>query len=313
MKKLVLIFVLGLFFTSCFEEDFLPNDGSTDTSTETFPEDGEWDDWDSEDSGATEGSLSLYAVDGDEINLINDYEVEASLEGFQDDKPRHYKIWEHVTRLIPVEYRSKISQFEVFHGGGELSGYASPLDENDLSKWKFAMAIDLEGDLDVLDFQNYYTYVTLHEFGHVLTLNNTQVDVKDEWDCNTYFTGEGCSKEHSYINAIFELGWEDIIDFHDFDYPEDTYDEYSERFLSEYAATNPGEDVAEVFSYFIMTPDNSQAHSIAEEKIKLFYEYEELVRLRNDIRNRVGPPGLTMPNKSMMVQRVGCKHHSKRK
>jgi len=313
----MLIFVLGIFFTACQKEDFVPQDDFADqTSDDAWNDEDVYDDGDGQDhdhsADGEEGALSNYSVSGDNISLIKDYEVAESLKSFQNDKERHHKIWEHIRRLIPIENRDKIAEFEVFHGGGSLSGYVAPLDHQDLSRWKFAMAIDMEGDLDDVQFQNYYTYVALHEFGHIVTINDTQIDLKDESDCTNYFTGEGCSTKNSYINRIFELGWADIIDQHNPEFPETTYEKYQDRFHTDYAATNPGEDVAEVFTHFVMTNEIPPGTTIAEQKVRLLFEYPELVSLRKKIRENVRPISARAPMPSLKGKIRVCGHGKKK-
>ena len=56
--------------------------------------------------------------------------------------------------------------------------------------------------------------------------------------------------------------------------------------MTDYAATNPGEDIAESFTSFVMEP-KPDGDTIAEEKVLFFYEYPELVQLRAEIVGRV--------------------------
>jgi hypothetical protein len=57
---------------------------------------------------------------------------------------------------------------------------------------------------------------------------------------------------------------------------------YGERFISDYAVTNPEEDIAETFTFFVLSP-RPNGDTIAEEKILFFYRYTELQRLRDEI------------------------------
>ena len=279
MKKFFLLLFIALQITGCYYED----DFEIDNFEEDYPEE-EWNEEEySEDS--EESSLTLYSVNGDEIHKIKDYPVSANLESYQQNYAKHFEMWDFVTRLIPLSARGKIGEFEVFHGGGEFLGYVAPIDDSDLSSWRFALAIDAVEDLTTIDFTRLFTYVTIHEYGHVLTLNDEQIDVNgSEFSCPNYFTGEGCSRAHSYINRLVEIGWLDIIDQHDEDNPDPTYNNYRDRFVSDYAATNPGEDIAEVFSFFITRENPPSGNSIADQKVKMMYDYPELVQLREQIR-----------------------------
>lgn len=277
MKKYAFLLLLATQVVACQYEDdtqFFDDDGNEITEETT----------NQADDDAEEGSLTLYRINGNSISKVKDYPVAASLLTYQQDAGRHQEMWDFVTRLLPDNSRGKLVEFEVFHGGGELLGYVAPVDANDLSRWRFALAIDAAGDLSGIDFEALFTFVTLHEYGHVLTLNNEQIDATvDFTNCNHYHTGEGCAQPNAYINRLVELGWTDIINEHDEDNPDATYDNHRDRFVSRYAATNPGEDIAEVFSFFI-TGDRPAGNQLSDRKIKLLYEFPELVNLRDQVR-----------------------------
>lgn len=104
----------------------------------------------------------------------------------------------------------------------------------------------------------------------------------------TIFPGEGCAKEGSYINALYQNYWKDIHDeFLDTGDDESKkqafYEKYQDRFVTQYASTNPGEDIAECFTHFVIF-DKPTGDTYANKKVQLFYNYPELVELRNYIR-----------------------------
>lgn len=319
--NLVALLAVLVFFTACKKEEFDFDNKYEDT--EWVDEAGAFDDgFDQsndtdfgDDTGETsgDGTLTTYKIDGDNITKIKDYTVSNNLLSFQQDKQKHQEMFSYYTRLIPAKYRTKITEFVVFHGGGELGGYVAPIDENDLSQWKMGLAIDLSGDLNNIDVQEEFAYVTIHEFGHVLTLSDEQVAVGDDGNCTTFHTGEGCSFRESYINELYKLGWKDIYpEFQNIETQEESeafYTKYQDRFVTDYAATNPGEDVAEVFAVFVTQDEQPTGASIADQKVRLMYNYPELVDLRNSIRKdpvlRAMQPG--------SWKKIGCKHkHGKK-
>lgn len=307
MKQYRLVFLaFMLLFTACKKDQF----------AEDFPEEDQWEDTGDE-TEDEEGALTLYRVNEDQIDRIKDYPVSQELKPFQQDYAKHFKMWEFVTRLIPLAERDKITEFEVFHGNGDLLGYVLPIDDNDLGRWRFALAIDAAEELEVINFKDLFTYVTIHEYGHVLSLNDEQVSISSERNCNNYFTGEGCSKQDSYINRLFELGWKDIHKELTEDNADVIYEKYRDRFVTDYAATNPGEDFAEVFSFFVTQEKAPKGPSLADQKIRLLYEFPELVSLREEIRGN----GITLSlragswqenplyKKFRLNHRKSCKHH----
>ncbi len=310
-KQLWILVVFAFLISACQKEDDFFNDID---DGQAWVDDGQGGQ-DGQNANGEEGSLTLYRVTEDDISKIKDFPVGNDLKPYQQDYAKHFQMWEFFTRMLPLEERDKITEFEVFHGGGQLLGYVFPIDGGDLSKWRFALAIDAAEKLDEVDFNDLFTFVTLHEYGHVLTLNDEQVQVTDGSSCGAYFTGEGCSNTNSYINRLVELGWSDILDEINEDDPYQLYDRYPDRFVTDYAATNPGEDVAEVFSFFV-AKDVPAGNSIADQKIKMMYDFPELVALRDAIRQRslalgIRPDGwVTNTNISQfrICNRKGCKH-----
>jgi hypothetical protein len=108
-------------------------------------------------------------------------------------------------------------------------------------------------------------------------------------------TIDGCSASDSYINAFYSAFWADIYDewaetveFSDGEVNEDEvitfYDQYPDQFVTDYAPTGPEEDIAESWIYFIFS-EKPAGDTIAEQKILFFYNYPELVQLRDEIRS----------------------------
>ena len=293
LNLVVLLAAIAIFSTSCYQEDFYDGfDEETEWSDEDFEDgnsDGDFDDEDHDDHNHSEGVaiLTSYKIIGESIVKIQDFNVSGNMVSFQQDIAKHQAMFEYYSKLIPIENRQNITEFIVFHGEGELYGYVEPIDHNDLSKWRMGLAIDQASAIDAIDFGNEFAYTVVHEFGHVLTLNNEQVAVGgSENTCPNFHTGEGCSGANSYINALYELGWADI-------YQEFVnsggdgyaiYDKYPDRFVTEYAATNPGEDIAEVFTVFVIQEQMPSGNSIADQKVRMMYDYPELVQLRTQIR-----------------------------
>lgn len=290
-NKFWIIITLALVVSACQRENYFAD---LDPGTDPFVEDdfgsnetSNDDDWDDHQHGSDgETVLTTYRINGDDIDKIKDYNVSNKYQPFQQDYARHLEIWQFVTRLLPYEFRSRLVEFEIFHGEDELLGYVAPINGNDLSRWKFALAIDAANNLEEINFKDFFTYVVIHEYGHILTLN--EQEIKNDFNqCNTFEIQEGCPTSTSYINQNFQIGWADIYEeFQGLNENElgDFYNKYQSRFPSDYAATNPGEDVAEVFAFFITSETPPRGNSIADQKIKSMYQQPYLVDLRDKIR-----------------------------
>jgi hypothetical protein len=71
--------------------------------------------------------------------------------------------------------------------------------------------------------------------------------------CTNQLLQEGCMNADSYLDDFIDIFWSDA------DYLERVrnqevyaYDDTPESFITDYAATNPGEDIAESFTYFVL-------------------------------------------------------------
>ncbi len=218
----------------------------------------------------------------------------------QEDETQHAEMWAEFTRIIPSEQRTFVTQFGVFSDGTEETlAFVQPVDETP-TNWMLAM-----DPADTAD-EKELTYTLIHEFGHLLTLNNGQVPLDEaayfaeddaEYEaaaaaCSRFFTGEGCANAGSYINGFYARFWVDIaaehanIDQEDPDALYDFYESYEDHFVTDYAATNPGEDIAESWTHFVLNEEPTGS-SIADQKVLYFYDFPELVTLRNDILRRV--------------------------
>lgn len=246
--------------------------------------------------------LVTYYVSGNEIHDPYFEDVPAHLRDERDDTVTHQQIWEYFTALIPLEYRPTLAEFSIMTDGTENILAAVSQTYDDPNRWWL--------EVDIADTSDYYyfSFTLIHEFAHLLTLAPDQVtpsipifnNPEDEdiyfeevSACNTFFPGEGCSKPDSYINAFYEEFWLDIYDEWNeinlienedeyYDALDEFYYQYEDQFLTDYSVTNPAEDIAEAFGFFVFAgqPDGD---TIAEQKILFFYRYPELVQLRSQI------------------------------
>jgi hypothetical protein len=249
--------------------------------------------------------IVTYTVNGDQIFDPYYEDVSNELQDEQDDSAAHEFVWEYFTAMIPVEERSFVTEYSITTDGTDNTLAAVTQTYNDPSEW--ALEVDI---LDINDTYN-LTFTLIHEFGHLLTLNAEQVPPSERVfnnpddenilqseaaACPEYFPGEGCSTASSYINAFYDRFWTDIYDeWDEINYAEDDtyyemlddfYYKYEDQFITDYAATTPEEDIAESWAFFVLAP-KPNGSTIADKKVLFFYEYPELVQLRETILNNI--------------------------
>jgi len=243
--------------------------------------------------------LTKYRVFGEDLKLRRDEEVDAALTALQEDEETQLEVWALFRSMFPGEYLQDVSEFGFYTDGVDgMLAYVTQLPYNP-SRW--SVNVDLQ---DVGHFPTLAATLA-HEYAHLLSLNERELrmrndlislylegDIPEDYaaSCRNLYIYEGCARKDSYINRFYEAFWEDSYDEWErevgWDGDEDAvvayYESYEDRFVNDYAATNVVEDFAESFTYYVFSPKPA-TESVYEVKQLFFYEFPELVRLREDI------------------------------
>lgn len=250
-------------------------------------------------------SYATYYGYDNELNLTLD-----ELIAYQEAQEFYEEIWNLVKMIIPSSYLQQIAYLEIFTDG--IDNFLGAVEEVEGIADTFILSLDLE---DMLDKNGEIIYKDLaetiiHELVHIITLSSDQADWVEQEDANpqTYFIFEYDldTREGSYMNQFFQLFWADIYEeWSDFYYQygvlyegdealadeyedilsgylEEFYEKHRDRFVTEYAATSPTEDIAEAFVFFV-TGDLGQGSDMRHQKVSFFYSFPELVQLRDQI------------------------------
>ncbi len=189
-------------------------------------------------------------------------------------------------------------------GEDEKTGALGALNDKN-TEWQLVLDpidVDFTSRDETRISQSIYTLV--HEFGHLLTLNNTQIkpiqgSKKEQNPNEPYVTLEGMTIKKSYLNKFVNEFWDGTL-LKEWDFIQRNYcyteqkscleklyglykDNYTD-FLTDYAAESPEEDIAESWTAFVLGEKIENPETIAERKINFFYQFEELVYYRKVIR-----------------------------
>lgn len=131
----------------------------------------------------------------------------------------------------------------------------------------------------------------IHEYAHVFSFSADDFDRKAS-SCPTLDLFEGCAAPDSYLYAFYDRFWSgytDAVDVEnlDADAAWQFYLDNEDDFVSDYAATNLGEDFAESFMTYVIE-DAFDGPGVAAQKLRFFEQYPELVELRAHIREEFG-------------------------
>ncbi len=219
----------------------------------------------------------------------------------KNDLANYY--WKEFNRIFPQELTKKYIKRIVLMTDGvdEKTGALVSLNSRN-DKWQ--LEIDVQDvNLKTRNRRRLHesVYTLVHEFGHLLTLNKTQIrptkkGLQDEGEL--YLTLEGEAYKKSYLNKFVNLFWKgallnrwDVIQ-REYCYTEancvekllDLYDNNRSEFLTDYAAESPEEDIVESWTAFVLRPKVRNPKTIAHKKINFFYQFPELVAYRKMIR-----------------------------
>ena len=197
--------------------------------------------------------------------------------------PEDAAVWEYLCSILPLNSRQKIAEFRLFtDGASNVLAYTSPIqDGGAVDNARFSISIDY---YDVYDENgekrdwSKLTYTILHEYGHVLLEDETQVDLT---------VGENTHDPAGFVDGSFRKGfydafWKDLGNSGVGDYDRDPT-----RYVSRYGANYFHEDIADTFAVFVLG-DQPQGDSVAQDKLRFFWNDPEMTTLRRAIRQNLG-------------------------
>lgn len=221
--------------------------------------------------------------------------------GANDDLAKEY--WNYIMGTLPNQPIKKyIYSLRLYTDGeeGDLGGI-TPMDASN-TKWQI--------ELDVKDFDLHekdekkiidYQHTLIHEFGHLITLNITQIEPSDDEyqdDAKGYLTSEGYAIKNSYLDKFVSQFWKNdqLFKWDKIDQIRnqrkrenrlfDFYLNNPNDFVTDYAAESPEEDLAESWTYFVMDNITTNTH-VKEQKVTFFNQFEEIKSYRLEIRKKL--------------------------
>ncbi len=195
--------------------------------------------------------------------------------------PEDMSIWKHISNIAPDDFTNKyVETFQVFNDtNSDVLAFVD--DEDQSGKWR--ISVNQAGyDSSTVRERN---LTIVHELGHIVVLNVSQIKQSEESTCKNYFTAEGCANSSSYINLFTHKFWSesDISKSKQENSQSGSVLYKQNKFVTEYASTNPEEDMAESFSYFVIEKKN-QGNYIKDQKSAFYYQFPELVTMRDSMR-----------------------------
>jgi len=194
-------------------------------------------------------------------------------------------VWEQFVRMVgPDVAAESIIQYRA-GDAPESDTLAYVYQDLNPQYWTLAVNLATADDPQLL------VATLIHEYAHVFSFDHDDFDRKAA-SCETLDLFEGCAAPDSYLYEFYDAFWTrytDGVDVEnlDSDAAWKFYLANEDDFVSDYAATNLGEDFAESFMTFVLE-DSFDGPSVAAQKLRFFTQYPELVELRDHIRTELG-------------------------
>lgn len=213
-------------------------------------------------------------------NQLASYSVKNGEARIKDEK--HLAVWNYLCSVLPVSQRQKISEFNLYTDGySNILAYTSPIRKDGIAdNTQFSINLDY---YDVYDENGVprdwskVTYTIIHEYGHVLLEDETQIDLnisKDTHDPAGFIEG-------SFRKKFYDAYWKDMVT------GVNDYELHPDHYVSRYGANYFHEDIADTFAVFVLG-DKPSGNSVAEQKLNLFYSDVRMMEIRSAIRENLG-------------------------
>lgn len=229
------------------------------------------------------------------------------IENKSEETKKALECWKVFYKVFPKKLTQKyLKKIVLFTDGvDEKTGALSALNFTN-TEWQLSLDIkdvDFSSNKKERLFQSIYTL--LHEFGHLLTLNDTQIKPtakkRQEGD-DPYLTFEGQALKKSYMNLFVSRFWNngllkewDVIQrkycvteqTRCLEKLHDLYRDNYNDFITDYAAESPEEDIVESWVAFVLYEKVKKPETVAQQKINFFYQFPELVKYRKIIKRNI--------------------------
>lgn len=235
-------------------------------------------------------SITTYNIVNDEFIKTYDHPVSSQYISWQTETAKHQEIIEQFKKIVPKDFYNRISEFTLYLGKvGSFNtlGRVSYI-PNKRNTFKFELAIDNAYDAP-FNSELGVNYTIAHEFGHVLTLNDSQASVTEsnQNTCNNYFDSN-CFYSNSYLNIFYQDYWVPILsDYNNAGSYVAYYNAHKNEFVSEYAASHTAEDIAETIMMYVLNSVNFTGTTIADQKVKSMDSYTDLQNIKTFATNNI--------------------------
>ncbi len=218
-------------------------------------------------------------INGEEIRKNTNSDI--GLGNSSEFETKSIETWKYIKKILPKEALKNIDCLQTLSTTKKNNGaVGGGLIQKD---GKYILSVNVSLD------PTYLPYILYHEYGHYLSLNESQVDSANNWDYNQTYDAVKF-KSNSYMKKFYDK-------FYKYTYNDMLLDasgylfylRHKDEFVGIYAASHYYDDFAESFACFISNNYTEEG----KEKIEFFNDFPEIVELKNEIQRMLKINGLT--------------------
>ena len=235
---------------------------------------------------ADNGTVAQFTINTSKMTLKYQDPTGTGIKKLTKKQITKYKqAWKELRKIIPDSMLKNFKEFDISTDGkyGVLA-FVQNIDEKGKT-WK--ISIDPADMENKIEFAN----TVIHEYGHYLSLNNTQATYIDEKtdedsvidDFDLYREPSMVTKKNSYLNQFYNKYWKDFASDRDINASSQLfYFRHSNQFIDTYASTSCAEDFAECFSFYVL-PSGEKLTKEQQEKLDFFDQFKEMKEAKTQI------------------------------
>lgn len=225
------------------------------------------------------------AVVDDSLVILGQFEVDG--DNILGSPPAdQLAIWTRFAELFPAAIRPEVEIFVPIDAEAS-NGIDGAMQTFDFDNTRYYMALATDGSVAPAELDR----TMIHEFAHLLSLRTSQIprdDNADATNCATYLTGDGCAPAGSYLAEFVAAFWPGQVEDPTDGDAETRFNASTDTYVTEYAATNQSEDLAETFAEWVLAATSPTGETVVQQKLRFFDDFPAAVELRAGIRLRMG-------------------------
>lgn len=228
-------------------------------------------------------------LDDFEGDIIQLYQVGQARALPPDARISHQRYFEQLRQVMPDQYEDYFDQFLVFDNHpADITAFVAVESDGRTADWLYGVSVDEVSEDPTSDLS---IELMVHEFAHVFSLDQIIRSRSQTSSCHDYFASSSCYPDGTYLDEFIDEFWDDDL----LDELEDAtnsrnperelarlHDRYDSEFVTSYAATDPAEDFAETFMWYVLDEEFERG-TVAAEKIEFMDSYRNIRSYKADI------------------------------